>query len=106
VAPSRRSHEVQVEYRRIDATDCVGPYYPYFIVFIILGFRGILIFLVFCLGAPCHFSCHHFEFLSLKLVCHELFLFSIIKRMRESDDLRISDVNLCLKFNKKFIFAS
>jgi hypothetical protein len=47
VAPSQRLRRDQVEGGRIDVTDCVGPYYPYFAVFYVLGFRGIV---VFCLG--------------------------------------------------------
>jgi hypothetical protein len=44
VAPLRLSREDQVEDGRVDATGCVGPCYPYFIVFIVLGPRGILVF--------------------------------------------------------------
>jgi hypothetical protein len=47
VAPSRRSHEDQVEDGRLDVTGCVRLCYPYFAVFIVLDTRGIL---VFCLG--------------------------------------------------------
>jgi hypothetical protein len=32
---------------RVDATGCVGPFYPNFIVFIVLGPKGIVIFLSF-----------------------------------------------------------
>jgi hypothetical protein len=44
VAPSWRSCEDQVEDRWVDAMDYVGPCYPYFAVFIVLGHRGILVF--------------------------------------------------------------
>jgi hypothetical protein len=44
VASSRRMRRDQVEDGRIDATDCVGPCYPYFTVFYILGHRGIIVF--------------------------------------------------------------
>jgi hypothetical protein len=43
VTPSQRLHKRQVEDRRIDATGCVGPYYPTFIVFNVLGPRGIVV---------------------------------------------------------------
>jgi hypothetical protein len=49
VAPSHRSCE-EVKDGWVDAMDCVGPYYPCFTVFIILGLRDILFFLVFSLG--------------------------------------------------------
>jgi hypothetical protein len=44
MAPSRRLRRNQVEDERIDATDCVGPCYPYFDVFYVLGPRGIVVF--------------------------------------------------------------
>jgi hypothetical protein len=44
VAPSRRLHRDQVEDRLVDATGCVGPCYPYFIVFYVLGYRDIVVF--------------------------------------------------------------
>jgi hypothetical protein len=47
VAPSRRLCRGQVEDGWIDAIGCVGPCYPYFTVFFLLGPRGNL---VFCLG--------------------------------------------------------
>jgi hypothetical protein len=43
VAPSWRLRRVQVEYGRVDATGCVRPYYPCFVVFILLGPRGIVV---------------------------------------------------------------
>jgi hypothetical protein len=36
VAPSRRSLEDQVKDGWVDATGCIGPYYPYFVVFFVL----------------------------------------------------------------------
>jgi hypothetical protein len=47
---SQRLCEDEVEDGRVDAVGCVRPYYPYFAIFVILGPRGILVFLVFCLG--------------------------------------------------------
>jgi hypothetical protein len=44
VAPSQRSREDKVENGRVDATDCVGPCYPYFAIFDVLDPRGILVF--------------------------------------------------------------
>jgi hypothetical protein len=44
VAPSWRSREDQVEDGWVDATSCIGPYYPYFIIFDVLGPRAILVF--------------------------------------------------------------
>jgi hypothetical protein len=40
----RRLRQGQVEDRRVDTMNCVGPCYPCFIVFYVLGFRVILIF--------------------------------------------------------------
>jgi hypothetical protein len=42
VAPSRRLRQRQVEDGWIDAMGCVGPYYPTFAVFNVLGSRGSL----------------------------------------------------------------
>jgi hypothetical protein len=42
VAPSRRLCRRQVEYGRVNATGCVGPCYPTFAVFNVLGPRGIV----------------------------------------------------------------
>jgi hypothetical protein len=47
VAPSWRSHEDQVKDGWVDAMGCVGPCYPYFAIFHVLGHRGILVFLIF-----------------------------------------------------------
>jgi hypothetical protein len=64
VAPSRRLRRRQAEVERVDATDCVGPCYDCFVVFLLLGPRGIVVILSFCLslyigpqrvGALCHF---------------------------------------------------
>jgi hypothetical protein len=44
VAPSRRLHRGQVKDGRVNATGCVGPCYPYFAIFFLLGPRGIVIF--------------------------------------------------------------
>jgi hypothetical protein len=44
VAPSRRSREDEVNDGQVDATGCVGPCYPYFIIFYVLDHRGILTF--------------------------------------------------------------
>jgi hypothetical protein len=41
--PSWRLHRVQVEDGRVDVTGCVGPCYPYFVVFYVLGPRGIVV---------------------------------------------------------------
>jgi hypothetical protein len=44
VAPSRRLRRSQVEDERVDATGCVGPFYPNFTVFHVLGHRSSLVF--------------------------------------------------------------
>jgi hypothetical protein len=44
VASSQRSCGDEAEDGRVDATDCIGLFYPYFAVFIVLGSRGILVF--------------------------------------------------------------
>jgi hypothetical protein len=44
VTPSRRLRRGQVEDGRINATGYVGPCYPCFIVFFILGHMGIVVF--------------------------------------------------------------
>jgi hypothetical protein len=43
VAPSRRLHRRQVKDGRIDAMGCIGPYYPTFAIFNVLGSRGIVV---------------------------------------------------------------
>jgi hypothetical protein len=44
VAPSRRLCRGQVEDGRVDTAACVGPCYPYFTVFFLLGSMGNLVF--------------------------------------------------------------
>jgi hypothetical protein len=44
VAPSRRLCQDQVEDGQVDATGCVGPFYPCFAIFIVLSTRGSLVF--------------------------------------------------------------
>jgi hypothetical protein len=44
VASSWRLHRVEAEDGWVDATDHVRPCYPYFVVFIVLDHRGILVF--------------------------------------------------------------
>jgi hypothetical protein len=43
VAPSRRLRRKQVEDGQDDATGCVGPCYPTFVVFNVLGSRGTIV---------------------------------------------------------------
>jgi hypothetical protein len=47
VASSRRLRRVEAENGRVDATGCVGPFYPKIIIFYVLGPRGNLVFLSF-----------------------------------------------------------
>jgi hypothetical protein len=44
VAPSQSSHGDQVEDRWADVMGYVGPCFPYFAIFCVLGPRGILLF--------------------------------------------------------------
>jgi hypothetical protein len=44
VTSSWMSHEDEVEDSRVDAIDCIRPFYPYFVIFVVLGDRGILVF--------------------------------------------------------------
>jgi hypothetical protein len=44
VASPRRSREDEAEDRRVDVTGCIKLFYPYFVIFIVLGARGILVF--------------------------------------------------------------
>jgi hypothetical protein len=44
MASSRRLYQSQVEYGWVDATGCIRPFYPTFVVFIVLGTRGSLVF--------------------------------------------------------------
>jgi hypothetical protein len=43
VAPSQRLRRRQVEDGRVDVTGCVGPYYPTFTIFNVLGPRSIVV---------------------------------------------------------------
>jgi hypothetical protein len=43
VAPSRRMYQRQVEDGQVDAMCCIGPCYPTFIIFNVLGHRGIVV---------------------------------------------------------------
>jgi hypothetical protein len=44
VVSSWRLCQVEAEDGRVDATGCIEPFYPNFVVFIVLGPRGILVF--------------------------------------------------------------
>jgi hypothetical protein len=44
VASSWRSCKDEVKDERVDATGCIGLFYPYFTVFVVLGPGGILVF--------------------------------------------------------------
>jgi hypothetical protein len=44
MASPRRSHEDEAKDGRVDATGCIGPLYPYFAIFVVLGPRGLLVF--------------------------------------------------------------
>jgi hypothetical protein len=44
VAPSRRLRRDKVKVGRVDAMGCVRPGHPYFVVFYVLGYRGIVVF--------------------------------------------------------------
>jgi hypothetical protein len=44
VLPSRRLRQDQVEDGWVDVMGCVGPCYPYFVIFYILGPKGIVVF--------------------------------------------------------------
>jgi hypothetical protein len=50
VAPSQRLRRRQAEAGRVDAMGCVGPCYPCFAVFLLLGLRGVIVILAFYLG--------------------------------------------------------
>jgi hypothetical protein len=43
VVSSWRSREDEVENRRVDAMGYTGPFYSYFVIFVVLGHRGILV---------------------------------------------------------------
>jgi hypothetical protein len=44
VAPSQRSCEDQVEDRRVDVMDYVGPCHTYFVIFYVLDTMDIIVF--------------------------------------------------------------
>jgi hypothetical protein len=44
VASSLRSRGVQAEDIRVDVMDCIGHFYPTFVIFYVLGSRSILVF--------------------------------------------------------------
>jgi hypothetical protein len=44
VASSRRSHGVEAEDGWVDATGCIEHFYPYFVIFTVLGPSGKLVF--------------------------------------------------------------
>jgi hypothetical protein len=44
VTSSRRLRRVEAEDGRVDVMGCIGPFYPNFIIFIVLGSRDILFF--------------------------------------------------------------
>jgi hypothetical protein len=44
MASSQMLRRVEAEDGRVDATVCIGPYYPNFVIFIVLGFKDILVF--------------------------------------------------------------
>jgi hypothetical protein len=43
MASSRRLHGVEAENGRVDASGCIGLFYPNFAIFIVLGPKGILV---------------------------------------------------------------
>jgi hypothetical protein len=47
MAPSWRLRRVHVEEEQVDATDCVVPYYPCFVICVLLNRRDIIVFLIF-----------------------------------------------------------
>jgi hypothetical protein len=46
VASSRRSHGDEAEDGRVDATNCTELFYLNFIIFVVLGHKGNLVFLL------------------------------------------------------------
>jgi hypothetical protein len=65
VTPSQRLRQRQVEDECVNVTGCVGPCYPIFTVFNVLGRRGIVVIYLFTWvyiydpkvdRVPCHFS--------------------------------------------------
>jgi hypothetical protein len=49
VTSLQRLHRAEAEDEQVDATDCIGPFYPNFAIFYVLCPMCIC-FLVFCLG--------------------------------------------------------
>jgi hypothetical protein len=43
VTSSQKLHGDEAEYRWVDATDCIGLFYPNFIVFVVLDHKGSLV---------------------------------------------------------------
>jgi hypothetical protein len=44
VASSQRLRRVKTEDGRVDVMGCVGPFYLHFVIFYVIGHRGILVF--------------------------------------------------------------
>jgi hypothetical protein len=44
VASSCRLHEDEVKDGWVDVAGCIGPFYPYFAIFVVVGPRGISVF--------------------------------------------------------------
>jgi hypothetical protein len=44
MASSQILRRVEAEDGRVDVTDCIRPYYPKFVIFIVLDFKDILVF--------------------------------------------------------------
>jgi hypothetical protein len=44
VASSWRSRADEAENGRVDVTGCIGPFYPNFVIYVVLGPRGVLVF--------------------------------------------------------------
>jgi hypothetical protein len=40
VASSRRPHKDEADDGRVDAMGCIGLFYPYFAIFVVLGSKG------------------------------------------------------------------
>jgi hypothetical protein len=88
VASSQRSHKNEVEDGRVGATGYIELFYPYFIVFVVLGLRGILAFFDGPINKNLwgwgylHFTYLSFAFFRLGLLWHEL-IFVFNNQMRE-----------------------
>jgi hypothetical protein len=52
VASSRRSRGDESEDRQVDATGCIGLFYPNFVIFVILGHKGNLVISFFINRTP------------------------------------------------------